>query len=58
MNDEIENFVNRMKEQGVTLEVCGSFTKASPSEKMSISDIIEMQKLDKNRKLNEYLSKQ
>ena len=58
MSDEIENFVNRMKEQGVTLEVSGSFTKALPSEKMSISDIIEMQKLDRKGKLNEYLSKQ
>lgn len=58
MNDEIENFVKRMKEQGVNLEVSGSFTKASPSEKMSISDIIEMQKLDRKGKLNEYLSKQ
>ncbi|WP_312630996.1 hypothetical protein [Pantoea piersonii] len=54
---KIAEFVKRMKEQGRTLEVNGNFVVVSPAADMSITDMLEMQTINKKGELADYITK-
>lgn len=56
MSQSIVEFVKRMDEQGRTLEVNGNFVSISPAAGLAISDMMEMQKLNKKGELAEYIA--
>ncbi|MCK6961303.1 MULTISPECIES: hypothetical protein [Enterobacter] len=57
MSNKIVAFVKRMEEQGRTLEVNGNFVVVIPAAGLAISDMMEMQKLNKKGELADYISK-
>lgn len=56
MSNKIFAFVKRMEEQGRTLEVNGNFVVISPAAGLAISDMMEMQNLNKKGELAEYIT--
>ncbi|EEF6221922.1 hypothetical protein FV637_12315 [Salmonella enterica] len=54
---KIAEFVKRMEEQGRTLEVSGNFVVVTPAAGLSITDMLEMQNLNKKGELAEYITK-
>lgn len=57
MSKKIVAFVKRMQEQGRTLEVNGNFVVVTPTAGLSITDMLEMQNLNKKGELAEYITK-
>jgi hypothetical protein len=57
MSNKIAAFVKRMEEQGRTLEVNGNFVVVTPAAGLSISDMMEMQNLNKKGELADYITK-
>ena len=57
MSNKIVAFVKRMEEQGRTLEVNGTFVVVTPASGMSITDMMEMQSLNKKGELADYITK-
>lgn len=56
MSKPIADFVKRMEEQGRSLEVHGNFVVITPSAGLAISDMMQMQKLNKKGELAEYVT--
>lgn len=54
---KVSNFVQRMQKQGRQFEVSGNFVAISPTFGLAMSDIIEMQNLNKKGELADYISK-
>ncbi|MHA1118208.1 hypothetical protein [Enterobacter kobei] len=57
MINKIVAFVKRMEEQGRTLEVNGNFVVVTPAAGLSITDMLEMQNLNKKGELTDYITK-
>ncbi|MCL9630916.1 hypothetical protein [Enterobacter ludwigii] len=57
MSNKIAAFVKRMEEQGRTLEVNGNFVVITPAAGLSITDMLEMQNLNKKGELADYITK-
>ncbi|HEM7929164.1 TPA: hypothetical protein U2L63_000658 [Citrobacter braakii] len=57
MSKKIVAFVKRMQEQGRTLEVNGNFVVVTPTAGLSITDMLEMQNLNKKGELADYITK-
>ncbi|EML5378452.1 hypothetical protein RVW18_001597 [Enterobacter bugandensis] len=57
MSNKIAAFVKRMEEQGRILEVNGNFVVVTPAAGLSISDMMEMQNLNKKGELVDYITK-
>ncbi|EPJ1886626.1 hypothetical protein ACTE63_004526 [Enterobacter asburiae] len=57
MKQSIADFLKRMEEQGRSLAVNGNFVSISPTSGLAMADLMEMQKLNKNGELAEYISK-
>ncbi|MDN6996529.1 hypothetical protein EXW85_28205 [Klebsiella pneumoniae] len=55
---KVADFVKRMEKQGRQLEVNGNFVVISPTNGLEMSDLIEMQNLNKKCELADYISKQ
>lgn len=56
MNNKIVAFIKRMEEQGRALEVNGNFVVISPAAGLAISDMLEMQNLNKRGELAKYVT--
>lgn len=54
---KIAAFVKRMKDQGRTLEVNGNFVVITPAAGLPITDMMEMQSLNKKGELADYITK-
>ncbi|WP_154935560.1 MULTISPECIES: hypothetical protein [Klebsiella] len=54
----VADFVKRMEKQGRQFEVNGNFVVISPTNGLEMSDLIEMQNLNKKCELADYISKQ
>lgn len=57
MSNKIVEFVKRMEEQGRTLEVNGNFVVVTPAAGLSITDMMDMQSLNKKGELAEHITK-
>lgn len=57
MSTKIVAFVKRIEEQGRTLEVNGNFVVITPAAGLPISDMMEMQKLNKKGELANYITR-
>ncbi|MHC0027125.1 hypothetical protein [Enterobacter vonholyi] len=57
MSNKIVAFVKRMEEQGRILEVNGNFVVVTPAVGLSITDMLEMQNLNKKGELADYITK-
>ena len=55
---KVADFVQRMEKQGRRFEVNGNFVVISPTNGLAMSDLIEMQNLNKKGELAYYISKQ
>ncbi|MBZ1582657.1 hypothetical protein [Klebsiella pneumoniae] len=55
---KVADFVKRMEKQGRQFEVNGNFVVISPTNGLAMSDLIEMQNLNKKGELADYISKQ
>ncbi|VCY08389.1 hypothetical protein BANRA_01831 [Klebsiella pneumoniae] len=55
---KVADFVKRMEKQGRQFEVNGNFVVISPTNGLAMSDLIEMQNLNKKGELADYIAKQ
>ncbi|HHL4098149.1 TPA: hypothetical protein ACQ7U6_001596 [Klebsiella pneumoniae] len=55
---KVADFVKRMEKQGRQFEVNGNFVVISPTNGLEMSDLIEMQNINKKGELADYISRQ